>query len=83
MTTTSLKLTALLFMLLDHIYTFIGDMPVYFGWLGRLAAPIFIFCMVWGLHYTHDRKKYLKNMYFWNLGMAVGDVVMVLFSSRR
>ena len=32
--------------------------------------------MAWGLHYTHDRKKYLKNMYFWSIGMAVGDVLV-------
>lgn len=71
MTTTSLKLLALVLMLIDHIGVFIPGMPVWFHWLGRLSAPLFLFCMVWGFHYTHDRKRYLKRMYLFGLGMGI------------
>lgn len=78
MTSTALKLLALFLMFLDHIYEFIGDAPIWLTWLGRISAPLFIFCMAWGLFYTHDRKKYLINMYLWGVGMAVGDAAVSL-----
>lgn len=79
MTSTGLKLVALGLMLFDHIYTFIDEMPIWLTWLGRLAAPLFIFGMVWGLKYTHNRNKYLWNMYLWNVGMAIGNVIVSYF----
>ena len=76
MTGTALKLTALALMFIDHIYQFIDGMPIFLTWVGRLSAPVFVFCTAWGFHYTHNRKKYLLNMYWWNIGMAVGDVIL-------
>lgn len=76
MSGTTLKLAALVLMLLDHIYEFIDGMPIWFTWLGRISAPMFMFCMAWGLYYTHDRKKYLLNMYWWGIGMSVGDILL-------
>lgn len=76
MTTTALKLLALALMFCDHIYEFIGGAPIWLTWLGRLSAPLFLFCMVWGVHYTHDRKHYLKGLYFWGVFMAVGDLLL-------
>lgn len=78
MTSTALKLIALFLMFLDHIYEFIGNAPMWLTYLGRLSAPLFLFCMAWGIFYTHDRKKYLFNMYLWGVGMAIGDVVVGL-----
>ncbi|MEG1650482.1 MAG: TraX family protein [Oscillospiraceae bacterium] len=76
MTSTALKITALILMLIDHIAEFIPGVPVQFHWLGRLSAPLFVFCMVWGLYYTHDRRKYLLRMYLFGLGMAVMDTAL-------
>lgn len=76
MTSTTLKVITLLLMFLDHIGTFIQGAPIWFKWIGRISAPLFIFTMVWGLHYTRDRKKYLKNMYLWGVGMSIGDVIV-------
>lgn len=78
MSTTALKLTALFLMFLDHIYEFIGGAPIWLTWLGRISAPLFFFSMAWGFFYTHDRRKYMINMYFWGVGMAVGDIVVGL-----
>lgn len=45
MTNTTLKLIAMALMLLDHLHTFLPDMPLWFTWLGRISAPLFIFSM--------------------------------------
>lgn len=76
MSSTTLKIIALILMLLDHIATFIPGAPIWLKWIGRISAPLFIFTMVWGLHYTKDRIKYLKNMYYWGVGMSIGDVIV-------
>ncbi len=67
MSTTTLKLIASLFMLIDHIGQFIPNTPILLRWIGRLSAPIFLFCSVYGFHYTKNRKKYLKNLYIFSL----------------
>ncbi len=74
MTSTALKLLALGLMLIDHIAEYIPGIPIWFHWLGRLSAPLFIFCMAWGLSYTHDRKKYLIRLYCFGAIMAVLDL---------
>lgn len=78
MTTTGLKLLALGLMFCDHIFEFINGTPIWLTWLGRLSAPLFLFCMVWGLHYTHDRMRYLKGLYLWGVGMGAGDAALGL-----
>lgn len=57
-----LKLVAILSMLVDHIggafFPEIGP----FRWAGRLAFPIFCYCMTVGLLYTRDIKRYLIRL---------------------
>lgn len=74
MTSTTLKLIALILMLLDHIGQFIPGTPLWLHWAGRLSAPVFFFCMAWGFYYTHDRKKYLLRMYGFGVGMGMIDL---------
>ena len=55
-----LKYLALIFMVMDHIhyfFEFTGKVPIGFSWVGRLAAPLFLFCFIEGFFHTHDRKK--------------------------
>ena len=64
-----LKLIAILSMLLDHIgAVFFPEHPA-FRWVGRLAFPIFCYCMTVGLLYTRDIKRYLGR-----LGLFAGHV---------
>ena len=57
-----LKLIAILSMLLDHIgAVFFPEYPA-FRWVGRLAFPIFCYCMTVGLLYTRDIKRYLGRL---------------------
>ena len=72
---TALKTIALVLMLLDHIhyfFEFTGLVPVWFSMLGRLAAPLFLFCTVEGFAHTHNRKRYILRI--WLLGAAMGTV---------
>ena len=60
--TNLLKLIAIISMLIDHIGSaFFPDMPV-FRWAGRLAFPIFAYCLTVGLLYTSSIKKYLTRL---------------------
>ncbi len=71
MSNTTLKIFALFFMLIDHIGVFIPDMPIYLRWIGRLSAPIFIFCSAWGFAHTSSKKSYLIRLYVAGLIMTV------------
>ena len=58
---TQLKTIALVLMVLDHIhyfFEFTGCIPTVFSMLGRLSAPLFLFCTVEGFAHTHDRKRH-------------------------
>lgn len=69
--TTCLKWIALICMVFDHVAEFIPYMPIWFRWIGRISAPIFVFCMVEGIKYTKNRKKYLIRLYTASVIMAV------------
>lgn len=75
MTSTTLKIIALVLMLMDHVAQFIPGAPLWFHWVGRISAPLFMFCMAWGFFYTHDRKQYLLRMYLFGLGMGIIDII--------
>ena len=57
-----LKLIAMISMVFDHA----GDMffhdQLWMRMIGRLAMPLFSFCIAEGYRYTKDRKKYLLRM---------------------
>lgn len=76
---TDLKFLALIFMVLDHIHYFFsytGLVPEWFSMLGRLAAPIFLFCVAEGFSHTHDRKKYFLRIWLISMGMGAVQYVM-------
>ena len=61
-----LKYLSLIFMVMDHIhylFQFTGKVPIWFSWVGRMAAPLFLFCFIEGFFHTHDRKKYFLKIY--------------------
>ncbi len=76
MSGTAIKLVALVLMLIDHVGQFIPGMPMAFHWVGRVSAPLFLFCMIWGLVHTRSRLTYLSRMY--GIGLFMGVVSFVL-----
>ncbi|WP_300755084.1 TraX family protein [uncultured Oscillibacter sp.] len=70
---TGLKWIALILMVLDHIHYFFaytGRVPEWFSMAGRLAAPLFLFCLVEGFSHTHDRRRYFMKVYAIHLLMS-------------
>ena len=73
LTSTGLKTIALVLMVLDHIHYFFGFtgwIPEWFSMLGRLSAPLFLFCLVEGFSHTHDRRRYFMKVYAIHLLMS-------------
>lgn len=76
MSSTYLKILALIFMTIDHIGAMIPGMPICFRWIGRLSAPIFLFCVIEGMQKTNNRKRFWLRMYLCSIGMAVMNTII-------
>lgn len=76
LSTGMLKTLAVLFMLLDHIGMIFFEVPSPLGGtnlgdtldvplraVGRMAFPLFLFCLTEGYKYTHDKLKYAKRLF--------------------
>lgn len=78
-----LKILAMILMVLDHLVTYVPNMPVWFGWVGRLVAPIFFFFVVEGFFHTRSRKKYAIRLFSWSLVMFAGSKLVVMLFNRE
>ncbi len=59
---TTLKLIAMVSMVLDHVGDSFFPDQVWMRALGRIAMPIFAFCISEGFAHTHDKQRYLLRM---------------------
>lgn len=83
---TRLKTVALVLMVLDHIhyfFEFTGWVPIWFSMLGRLSAPLFLFCTVEGFAHTHDRKRYVLRIWAIGSAMAALEFFMIYAGAFR
>ena len=83
---TQLKTIALVLMVLDHIHYFFefkGWVPIWFSMLGRLSAPLFLFCTVEGFAHTHDRKRYVLRIWAIGTAMAALEFFMIYAGAFR
>ena len=77
MSITALKLVALITMWIDHIGFFIPNTPIWFRYIGRLSAPIFLFCAVQGFIYTGNKKRYMFRIYLFSVFMGMINALLV------
>ncbi|MEG0877123.1 MAG: TraX family protein [Oscillospiraceae bacterium] len=73
LTSFDIKIIALVLMVLDHIhyfFEFTGKIPLIFTQLGRISAPLFLFCIVEGFCHTSDKKRYFLRIYSIAVGMG-------------
>ena len=83
---TQLKTIALALMVLDHIhyfFEFTGCIPTVFSMLGRLSAPLFLFCTVEGFAHTHDRRRYFIRIWAIGTAMAALEFFMIFAKAFR
>ncbi len=62
-----LKLLAMLFMLLDHLWATLVSGNQWMNYVGRLAFPIFAFLIAEGYSHTSNVKKYAKRLLLFGL----------------
>ncbi len=67
MTSFSLKLIAALTMLIDHMGLILFPDQIVFRIIGRLAFPIYAYCIAEGFHYTRNRFKYFLRIFLLGL----------------
>lgn len=71
-----LKIIAMILMVFDHIHYFLSgvyNVPIWFNYIGRVVAPIFIFMSVEGFYYTRNKKKYILRLYIASVIMSFGN----------
>lgn len=66
-TSATLHIMAMLFMLCDHLWGTVVPGNDWLTCIGRLAYPIFAFMIVEGYFHTSDFKKYLKRIFVFAL----------------
>jgi hypothetical protein len=59
---TTLKIIAIVSMLIDHMGFIIFPEVRVFRWIGRLAFPIFVYQLIEGFEKTSNVKKYLERL---------------------
>lgn len=80
----TLKIMAIIFMTMDHMYTILPkefNIPIWFGYFGKLAAPIFFYLAVEGFYYTSSRKKYISRVLSMGLVMVFVDIVFKIHNN--
>ncbi|MBE6030326.1 MAG: hypothetical protein E7225_01830 [Clostridiales bacterium] len=79
MSGTMIKSIAMVTMFMSHLYTFGYNVPRFFLMIGRIAAPLFIFCAVTiGLNYTSSVRKYVWRLYLLTLLMEWINVMIYM-----
>ncbi len=76
MSVTTLKRIALVAMILNYIGAFIPGTPIWLQWLGCLAAPVFFYCVAWGVDKTHNKRFYFQRLYLCSILMSLVNLIL-------
>ncbi len=77
---TMLKLIAMVSMVFDHVGDALFPEAAWMRIVGRIAMPIFAFCVAEGLSHTSDKYRYLARLGIFAL---VSEVPFDLFASGK
>ena len=77
---TALKIIAMISMIFDHVGDNFFPEMVWMRIIGRMAMPIFAFCIAEGFAHTHDKAKYLRRMLIFGV---VSEVPFDLVTARK
>ena len=83
MSINSLKIFALICMIIDHIGEFFPQSPMWLRWIGRISAPLFFYCSSWGFHYTRSKKTYLVRLYLLGILMSIGNITIYFLCKKE
>ena len=83
-----IKIIAVVSMTIDHIGGALFPQYPAFRWIGRIAFPLFCYCLTVGMMYTGDIKKYLFRLGafavisqpFWILAFNSDDITGNIFN---
>lgn len=83
-----LKLIALIFMILDHVYSYLNaplhgyqsgaTWPQWIPVITRFVSPLFLYLMIEGFYHTRSRRKYLIRLFTAALIMWSGNIAINL-----
>ena len=87
-----LKLIAVIFMILDHVYSYLNapihsyetgaSWPQWIPVLTRFVSPLFLYLMIDGFYHTRNRQKYLIRLFAAALIMWFGNIMINLSFSN-
>ena len=81
LTTNAIKVLACIFMVIDHIGVYLFPGVGIFRVIGRLAFPVFAFCVSLGCKYTKNKKKYLSFMAM--MGIITQGIFLLCFKEWK
>lgn len=77
---TTLRILAMVLMLMDHMWATIIPGNDWMTYLGRLAFPIFAFQAAEGYHHTHDFSRYCRRLLVFGLISEIPFNLMIIGS---
>jgi hypothetical protein len=79
MSTTAIKIVALVFMTIDNFGKYIPNMPIAFRYVGTLAIPLYFYVSSWEFYNTHHKRWYIGRVYKYGIGMCFLDTLLPMF----
>ena len=70
------KVIALIFMIIDHVHTYLAVGPAWISLLPRFVAPLFVYFLVEGFYHTRNWKKYFQRIFTFALIMLAGNMAI-------